>query len=65
MKRYNFFLLEKDMTNPSFDLGMGIDNGKEFKQVEKNYYINKEKVCKFIPSEQKRVRVVYMSKGCK
>lgn len=53
------------MTNPSFDLGMGFGNGKEFKQVVKNYSINKKKVCKFIPSEQKRVRVVYMSKGYK
>lgn len=44
---------------------MRFQDGQEFKEAVRNYCINLGKDCRFRPSEPKRVRAIYTTKGCK
>lgn len=52
------FVQENFCLDPVVLLLMKFTRMEEFKDVVKNYCINEGKVCRFRPSELKRVRVV-------
>lgn len=62
--KYVYFDSNNNMQRPIFKMEIRFTGREEFKDV-KNYCINKGKVCRFRPSELKRVRAVCRTKECK